>query len=89
MQLLDICNAKGTPTCSCGLEMVFWGSDGDYLKYRCPQAVGKGVCSNLSPCTHSAYEYVLKLPIKDDMRRHPLIPRETKKWERLYHLRTT
>lgn len=89
MQLPDICNAKGTPTCSCGLEMAFWGRDGDYLKYRCPQAVGKGVCSDLSPCTHSSYGYVLKLPIKDDVRRHPPIPRETKKWERLYRLRTS
>ena len=88
MQLPDICNAQGTPTCSCGLEMIFWGRDGDYLKYRCPQAVGKGICSDLSPCTHSAYGYVLKLPIKDDVRRHPPIPRETKKWERLYRLRT-
>ena len=25
MQLPDICNARGTPTCSCGLEMAFWG----------------------------------------------------------------
>ena len=89
MQLPDICNAKGTPTCSCGLEMAFWGRDGDYLKYRCPQAVGKGFCSDLSLCTHSAYGYVLKLPIKDDVRRHPPVPRETKKWERLYRLRTS
>ena len=83
MQLPDICNARGTPTCSCGLEMVFRGRDGDYLKYSCPQAVGKGVCSDLSPCTRPAYGYVLKLPIKDDVRRHPPIPRETKKWEKV------
>ena len=89
MQLPDICNARGTPTCSCGLEMAFWGRDGNYLKYRCPQVVGKGVCSDLSPCTHSTYGYVLKLPIKDDVRRHPPIPRETKKWGRLYSLRTS
>jgi len=41
MQQPDICNARGTPTCSCGLEMVFWGRDGDYLRYRCLQAVGQ------------------------------------------------
>jgi hypothetical protein len=79
----------GTPTCSCGLEMAFWGRDGNYLKYRCPPAAGKGVCRDLSPCTHSAYGYVLKLPIKDDIRRHPPVPRETKKWKRLYRLRTS
>ncbi len=87
-QLPDICNAKGTPTCCCGLEMAYWGRDGKYLKYRCPQVVGKGVCKDLSPCTDSPYGCVLKLPISDDVRRHPPIPRESKKWERLYKLRT-
>lgn len=88
IQLPDICNQKGTPTCGCGLEMVFWGRDRNYLKYRCPQAVGKGVCRGLSPCTASSYGYVLKLPITDDVRRHPPIPRETRKWQRLYNLRS-
>ncbi len=31
---------------------------------------------------------MLKLPIGDDIRRHPPVPRETKKWARLYRLRT-
>jgi len=87
-QLPDICNAKGTPTCGCGLEMVYWGRDGNYLKYRCPQVLGKGVCTSRSPCTASPYGYVLKLSIKQDPRRHPPVPRETKKWKRLYKLRT-
>lgn len=87
-QLADICNAKGTPTCGCGLEMSYWGRDGNHLKYRCPQAVGKGQCTSLSPCTASPYGYVLKLPIMADPRRHPPVPRETKKWGRLYRLRT-
>jgi len=51
--------------------------------------MSKGVCSDLSPCTHSAYGYVLKLPIKNNVRRHPPIPRETKKWKKLYSLRTS
>jgi IS5 family transposase len=88
MQLPDICNAKGTPTCGCGLEMVFWGRDGHYLKYRCPHVLGKGVCKSRFRCTSSAYGYVLKLPIGDDPRRHPPVPRESKKWERLYRMRT-
>ena len=86
-QLPDICNAKGTPTCSCGLEMAYWGRDGEYLKYRCPQAVGKGECKSRFRCTPSPYGYVLKLPINDDPRRHPPVPGETKKWHRLYRLR--
>lgn len=88
MQLPDICNAKGTPTCYSGLEMVFWGRDGNYLKYRCPQVVGKGACKSRFPCTNSPYGYVLKLAIGNDPRRHPPVPRESQKWRRLYHLRT-
>jgi len=87
-QLPDVCNAKGTPICSCGLEMAYWGRDGKYLKYRCPQAVGKGQCTSRFRCTDSPYGYVLKLSITQDPRRHPPVPRETKKWVRLYRLRT-
>jgi len=87
-QLPDVCNAKGTPLCGCGLEMVFWGRDGNYLKYRCPQAVGKGQCTSRFRCTTSPYGYVLKLPIMQDPRRHPPVPRETRKWKRLYKLRS-
>ena len=87
-ELPDICNAKGTPICRSGLNMIFWGRDGKYLKYRCPQAVVKGVCRSRFPCTSSSYGYVLKLPIAQDPRRHPPVPRETKKWARLYKLRS-
>lgn len=86
-QMPDICNAKGTPSCRCGLEMAYWGRDGNYLKYRCPEAVGKAICSSRFPCTASPYGYVLKLPIMADPRRHPPVPRETKKWARLYRMR--
>ncbi len=88
MQMPDICNAQGTPLCGCGLEMTYWGRDGDYLKYRCPEAVGKGVCKSRFKCSASSYGYVLKLPIALDPRRHPPVPRETKKWARLYRMRT-
>jgi len=53
LQSPDICNAKGTPLCSCGLEMVYWGRDGKYLKYRCPQVSGKGECKSRFRCTSS------------------------------------
>ena len=88
-QLPDICNAKGTPTCSCGLGMVFWGRDGNYLKYRCPHALGKAECKSRFRCTPSSYGYVLKLSIADNPRRHPPVPRESKKFQRLYRLRTS
>lgn len=86
----DICNHKGTPTCYCGLEMVYWGKDGKYLKYRCPDKVGKCKCLARFRCSASSYGYVLKLPVmKEDPRRHVPVPRESKKWGRLYKLRTS
>lgn len=88
MQLPDVCNAKGTPLCSCGLAMVYWGRDGNYLKYRCPHVLGKGECKSRFRCTSSPYGYVLKLPIAEDVRRHPPVPRESKKFQRLYKMRT-
>ena len=88
-QLPDICNAKGTPLCSCGLAMVYWGRDGNYLKYRCPYVLGKEKCKSRFRCTSSPYGYVLKLPIAANVRRHPPVPRESKKWERLYKMRTS
>jgi hypothetical protein len=87
-QLPDICNAKGTPLCGCGLAMVYWGRDGKYLKYRCPHVLGKEKCKSRFRCTSSPYGYVLKLPITEDIRRHPPVPRESKKWVRLYKMRT-
>ncbi len=87
-QLPDICNAKGTPTCGCGLEMVYWGRDGNYLKYRCPHILGKAECKSRFRCTSSPYGYALKLSIADDPRRHPPVPRQTRKWQRLYRMRS-
>lgn len=83
-----ICNSQGTALCRCGLEMVYWGRDGNYLKYRCPEAAGKSKCPSRYKCTPSAYGSVLKLPISQDYRRYSGLPRETKKWKRLYRLRT-
>jgi len=68
--------------------MVFWGRDGNYLKYRCPHVLGKSVCKSRFRCTPSPYGYVLKLPIGDDPRHHPPVPRESKKWQRLYRMRS-
>lgn len=51
--------------------------------------VGKAKCPAASPCTASGYGYVLKSRCigTDDPRRHPPLPRETKKWARLYRSR--
>lgn len=34
-------SSTGTPRCSMGFDMVYWGCDGDYLKFRCPHVLGK------------------------------------------------
>lgn len=42
--------SDGTPRCSMGYDMVYWGADGDRLKFRCPHAVGKVDCPT-RPCS--------------------------------------
>lgn len=88
-----ITNTLGTPLCPTGLTMTFWGRDGDYLKYRCPQeATGLFSClldhKGTDRCSLSPYGLVVKLNMKDDPRRYVPVPRETKKWKRLYKKRT-
>jgi transposase, IS5 family len=87
-----ITNTLGTPLCPIGLPMMFWGRDGHYLKYRCPEKSGLFCCLKehraVSRCSTSDYGLVVKLDMRDDPRRYVPVPRETKKWERLYRLRT-
>jgi hypothetical protein len=67
MQLPDICNAKGIPLCSCGSAVIYWGRDGKYLKYLCPNVLDKAECKSRFRCTSSPYGYVLKMPIAKDV----------------------
>ena len=87
-----ITNSQGTPLCPVGLPMVYWGRDGDYLKYRCPQVAGKLCClldhQATDRCSLSDYKLVIKLKMDDDPRRYVPVPRETKKWKKLYRLRS-
>lgn len=87
-----ITNTLGTPLCPCGLPMLFWGRDGHYLKYRCPEKSNLLCCvqehAGTSHCSTSEYGLVIKLNMKDDPRRYVPVPRETKKFARLYKLRS-
>lgn len=88
-----ITNTLGTPLCPTGFPMTYWGRDGHYLKYRCPQeATGLFSClqdhRGTDRCSLSPYGLVIKLNMKDDPRRYVPVPRETKKWKRLYKRRT-
>ncbi len=83
------CNELGTLICESGHKMVYWGRDGDHLKWRCPVACGRAEsCTAFGRCSASAYGTVVKISIHEDPRRFPGLARESKKWERLYRKRT-
>lgn len=85
------CTELGTPLCPSGHRMVYWGRDGDYLKWRCPAKVGSKPkeCTMIGGCgTSSEYGRVLKQSIWEDPRRWPGIWRESRRFERLYRKRT-
>lgn len=80
--------SNGTPCCSMGYEMTYWGADGDQLKFRCPHATGKVDCPlGLAACSASNYGMVVKVDIKDDLRRYSHPHRDTKRWKELYNER--
>ncbi|MNW42691.1 Transposase DDE domain protein [compost metagenome] len=60
---------NGTPCCSMGFTMTYWGADGDYLKFRCPHATSKVDCPlGMAACSSSNYGMVIKVDAKDDLR---------------------
>lgn len=88
-----ITNSQGTVLGPLGEPLVFWGRDGASTKWRCPAALGKLACPRYTGekgvrCTLSSYGLTVKLPLAQDWRRHTPVPRETKKWRRLYRRRT-
>lgn len=81
---------NGTPRCSMGHDMVYWGSDKHYLKFRCPHAVGKENCLfGQGWCSNSDYGMVVKVNTRDNLRRFSVPHRDTQKWNRLYNKRTS
>nr|WP_281172608.1 transposase [Aneurinibacillus terranovensis] len=81
---------NGTPCCSMGFAMTYWGADGDHLKFRCPHATGKVDCPlGMSACSSSNYDMVVKVDAKDDLRRFSRPHRDTKRWKELYNERTS
>lgn len=83
-------SSNGTPCCSMGYPMTYWGGDGDFLKFRCPHATGKVVCPlGMAACSPSNYGMVVKVDTKDDVRRYCSPHRDTKRWKELYNERTS
>lgn len=57
--------SNGTPCCSMGFTMSYWGADGDDLKFRCPHATGKVDCPlSMAACSSSNYGMVVKVDAK-------------------------
>ncbi|MBN2981045.1 MULTISPECIES: transposase [Cohnella] len=82
--------SSGTPCCSMGYEMTYWGVDGEYLKFRCPHATGKVDCPlGMAACSSSNYGMVVKVDTKSDLRRYSSPHRDTKRWKELYNERTS
>jgi len=82
--------SDGTPRCSMGYDMVYWGADGERLKFRCPHAVGKVECPlGIAACSDSNYGMVIKKNIAEDIRRYSIPHRNTRGWKELYNERTS
>ncbi|MNI37679.1 Transposase DDE domain protein [compost metagenome] len=83
-------NSNGTPRCSMGFNMTYWGSDGKRLKFRCPHATGKVDCPlGMASCSSSNYGMVVKINIKEDLRRYCSPHRDSQHWKELYNERTS
>lgn len=83
-------DADFNPICSGGFKLVYWGKDGDYLKYRCPHILGKCDCPHGSSwCSTSNYGYTLKINHQDNPRLISYPPRASKAWQLLYNKRTS
>jgi len=82
--------SSGTPCCSMGFAMTYWGADGDRLKFRCPHATGKVDCPlGMAACSSSNYGMVIKVDTKSDLRRYSIPHRDTTRWKELYNERTS
>lgn len=78
------------PICSMGYELAFWGKDGDYLKFRCPHAVGRANCPyGMNWCSNSNYGYCLKVNYKKNHRFFSYPLRGSEKWQKIYNKRTS
>jgi len=79
----------GTPICSAGFRMVYWGSCKGVNKFRCPHVMSKCNCPFGSAwCSGSNYGMVIKTRVKDDPRLFSTPHRGSMNWQKLYNMRT-
>lgn len=79
----------GTPICSAGFKMTYWGHHHGVNKFRCPHVLGKVDCPFGSAwCSNSNYGLVVKTKVKDDPRMFNAPHRGSSNWKQLYNQRT-
>ena len=78
------------PICSGGYKLAYWGKDRNYLKFRCPHAVGKCNCPHgMIWCSNSNYGYTLKVNFKENPRYYGYPLRYSNTWKIQYDKRTS
>ncbi|QXM06950.1 transposase [Crassaminicella indica] len=78
------------PIYSAGYKLVYWRKDSDYIKFRCPHAVGRCNCPHgMTWCSNSNYGYTLKLNYKENPRLNGYPLRSSKQWQKQYNSRTS
>jgi len=78
------------PICSAGYKLVYWGKDGNHLKFRCPHALGKCNCPyGMNWCSSSTYGYTFKVNYKENPRHYGYPLRPSTSWKKLYDKRTS
>ena len=81
---------KGTPKCSAGYKMVYWGCEKNFNKFRCPHVLGRVDCPHGSNwCSDSNYGYVKKTRIKNNPRYISTPHRGSRNWIKTYNKRTS
>jgi Transposase and inactivated derivatives len=79
----------GTPICSAGYRMTYWGGSKGVNKFRCPHVMGKCDCPfGSSWCSGSNYGMVIKTRASQDSRLFCTPHRGTAHWKNLYNQRT-
>lgn len=83
-------NEDFNPLCSGGYKLVYWGKDGNYLKFRCPHALGKLNCPHgMNWCSSSNYGFTLKVNYKENPRYYGYPLRYSDSWQKEYDKRTS
>jgi len=81
---------KGTPVCSGGYKMYYWGHYKGVNKFRCPHVCGKVDCIHGTKwCSNSNYGRVTKTRPKENPRYISIPHRDSGTWRKIYNKRTS